>query len=66
MKNLARKAIKRIVVPKNDVRTAIVETYVKHKGQPTMEDIIEAMEEYCGMNRIEYVVDDPFEYDSYV
>jgi hypothetical protein len=29
-----------------------------------MEDIIDAMEEYCGMNRIEYGrIEDPFEYD---
>lgn len=62
MKNLARKAMRRL--PKKNVRTAVIEVYVKHRGQPTMEDIIEAMEEYCGMNRIEYgIVEDPFEYD---
>lgn len=51
-------------LPKKNVRTAVIEVYVKHWGQPTMEDIIEAMEEYCGMNRIEYGrIEDPFEYD---
>ena len=46
------------------VRKAILEVYIKHRNAPTMQDIIDAMEEYCGMNRIEYGrVEDPFDYD---
>ena len=61
MKDRCRKPLR--LISNKTVRNAVIEAYIKHKGTPTMEEIIEAMEEYCGMNRIEYVVDDPFEYD---
>ena len=61
MKDRCRKPLRRI--RNKSVKKAVIEAYVKHNGSPTMQDIIDAMEEYCGMNRIEYVVDDPFEYD---
>ena len=50
MKDRCRKAMK--CKRSKSVRKAVIEAYVKHKGNPTMQDIIDAMEEYCGMNRI--------------
>ena len=62
MKDRCRKPMK--CKRSNSVRKAVIEAYVKHKGNPTMQDIIDAMDEYCGLNRIEYGrVEDPFEYD---
>jgi hypothetical protein len=61
-KPMKQKCMKRIC--NKTVRKAILEVYIKHRNAPTMEGIIDAMEEYCGMNRIEYGrIEDPFEYD---